>query len=110
MEWNGSVRTLVYDASNLKATFAQSFYFLGRPLEGYANPAERYEEQRRGRPQTPPNSYAGTAFHSTHSFSKAPLGTNVRPYIEHHACTYSSVEPCLKSNELVRAERVSGRP
>ena len=36
-----------FSAVNLKATFMQSFYFLGLPLEGYANPSVQPEEQRK---------------------------------------------------------------
>jgi|AntAceMinimDraft_1070359.scaffolds.fasta_scaffold01814_2 hypothetical protein len=35
-----------FSADNLKATFVQSFYFLGMPLAGYSNPADRSLEQR----------------------------------------------------------------
>lgn len=35
-----------FSAANLEAKFVQSFYFLGMPLPGYANPADRDEEQR----------------------------------------------------------------
>ena len=35
-----------FTSVNLKASFAQSFYFLGMPLAGYANPADRNEVQR----------------------------------------------------------------
>ena len=36
-----------FDASNLKARYVQSFYFLGMPLDGYNNPADRNEKQRK---------------------------------------------------------------
>ena len=36
-----------FSAVNLKANFMQSFYFLGLPLEGYANPSVQPEEQRK---------------------------------------------------------------
>ena len=37
-----------FSAVNQRALFVQSFYFLGLPLDGYANPADRAEEQREG--------------------------------------------------------------
>jgi len=37
-----------FSASNLKSVYVQGFYFLGLPLAGYANPADRNEEQRAG--------------------------------------------------------------
>ena len=36
-----------FSAVNTKAKFVQSFYFLGMPLDGYANPADRAEEQKK---------------------------------------------------------------
>ena len=36
-----------FSANNLKAKYVQSFYFLGMPLAGYSNPADRNEDQRR---------------------------------------------------------------
>lgn len=36
-----------FSAVNLKANFMQSFYFLGLPLQGYANPSVQPEEQRK---------------------------------------------------------------
>eukprot|EP00227_Mantoniella_beaufortii_P017292 CAMPEP_0197575398 /NCGR_PEP_ID=MMETSP1326-20131121/809_1 /TAXON_ID=1155430 /ORGANISM="Genus nov. species nov., Strain RCC2288" /LENGTH=1027 /DNA_ID=CAMNT_0043138157 /DNA_START=288 /DNA_END=3371 /DNA_ORIENTATION=+ len=35
-----------FTAASLKSFYVQSFYFLGMPLEGYANPADRSEDQR----------------------------------------------------------------
>jgi hypothetical protein len=37
-----------FSAVNQRALFVQSFYFLGLPLDGYANPADRSQEQRVG--------------------------------------------------------------
>ena len=47
----GPIAALFFDtgfsAVNLKARFVQSFYFLGLPLQGYANPSVQPEEQRK---------------------------------------------------------------
>lgn len=47
----GPIAALFFDtgfsAVNLKAKFVQSFYFLGLPLQGYANPSVQPETQRK---------------------------------------------------------------
>ena len=108
----GPIAALFFDtgfsAVNLKAKFVQSFYFLGLPLQGYANPSVQPETQRK-----PGNEYIIEMSETL----KKKFGMKVRPWGFHQIpslrlfawtrLTLSFIYPYRKGDVL--GKRVSKR-